>query len=127
MFQTYNVRATQLAICVTICDQHSIPVPDLGAGLEFTGVKRKLNGKLQHKNKMKSDEFIWAEDALVYSCKEPKYGIRGGVDKQLDMYTCKGDTGKYDVPNGLNMENEAEQEPWPVCEPQRYSKSIVCF
>ena len=33
----YNVRATQLAICVTVCDQHRIPVPDMGAGLEFSG------------------------------------------------------------------------------------------
>ena len=86
------------------------------------GVKRKLNGKLQPLEKMIPDEFVWDGDALVYSCKEPKYGILGGMDKVLDMYTCKGETGMYDVPNGLNMENEDEQQPWPVCQPQRYSQ-----
>ena len=66
-------------------------------------MKRKLNGKVQSKEKMKSSEFIWDGDALVYSCKEPKYGVMGGVDKVLDMYTCQGSSGKYNVPNGLNM------------------------
>ena len=85
-------------------------------------MKRKLTGKIQPKEKMKSSEFIWDGDALVYSCKEPKHGIMGGVDKVLDMFTCQGSTGQYNVPNGLNMENEDEQQPWPVCEPQRYSE-----
>ena len=31
------MRATQLAICVTVCDQHMIPEPDITAGLQFTG------------------------------------------------------------------------------------------
>jgi len=117
---TYTVRATQLAVCTTVCDQLNIPTPDMVAGLLFSGVKRKLNGKLQPLEKMIPDEFVWDGDALVYSCKEPKYGILGGMDKVLDMYTCKGETGMYDVPNGLNMENEDEQQPWPVCQPQRY-------
>ena len=86
------------------------------------GVKRKLNGKLQPVDKMVSGEYIWDGDALVYRCKEDKYGIMGGMDKVLDRYTCQGDTGLYNVPNGLNMENEDEQQPWPLCQPQRYSE-----
>ena len=122
---TFSVRATQLAPCVTVCDQYNIPTPDMVAGLQFMGIKRKTTGRLEKVEKMIPEAFIWAEDALVYQCKEPQYGIRGGVDRVLDMYTCLAATGQYSAPRGLNTHREDEQEPWPVCQPQIYSEYSV--
>ena len=119
---TFSVRATQLAPCVTVCDQYDIPTPDMVAGLQFMGIKRKTTGRLEKVENMIPEAFIWAEDALVYQCREPKYGIRGGVDRVLDMFTCLADTGQYSAPRGLNTHREDEQEPWPVCQPQIYSE-----
>ena len=82
-------------------------------------------GPLESVDKMVPEAFIWAGDALVYECEQPQYGIRGGVDTVLDMYTCQADTASYNTPRGLNTEREDEQEPWPVCQPQVYSKYIV--
>ena len=121
--QTYSVRTTQLAQCVTVCDQYTIPTPDVQAGLRFTGVKRVANNmKLEAVEKMVPEAFIWAGDALVYECEQPEHGIRGGVDTVLDMYTCQADTATYNTPRGLNTEREDEQEPWPLCQPQVYSE-----
>ena len=122
---TFSVRATQLAPCITVCDQYAIPTPDMVAGLQFMGIKRRTTGRLEKVEKMIPEAFIWAEDALVYQCKEPQYGIRGGVDRVLDMYTCLAATGQYSAPRGLNTHREDEQEPWPVCQPQIYSELSV--
>ena len=122
---TFSVRATQLAPCITVCDQYNIPTPDMVAGLQFQGIKRRTTGRLEKVDQMVPEAFIWAEDALVYQCKEPQYGIRGGVDRVLDMFTCLAGTGLYSAPRGLNTHREDEQEPWPVCQPQIYSELSV--
>ena len=60
---------------------------------------------------MVPEAFIWAGDKLVYECEQPQYGIRGGVDTVLDMYTCQADTASYNTPRGLNTEREDKHEP----------------
>ena len=57
----------------------------------------------------------------VYECEQDQYGIRGGVDRVLDMYMCDLN-GDYTAPRGLNTANEEDREPWPVCKPQVYSE-----
>ena len=50
--QTWSVRTTQLAVCVVVCDQYTIPTPDMRAGLRFTGLRRAATGKLEPVDKM---------------------------------------------------------------------------
>jgi len=141
----YSVRTTQLALCKVVCDQLSIPQPDLESGLVFTGVRggpTRLQQPLrptptkgstrmprflpadrgQLKDwmpRLQDHEFMWNEDRLVYECKEERHGIGGGSDNSIDMYKCQ-DNGKYNTPAGMNRLLEWEREPWPQCLPQRY-------
>ena len=73
-----------LAMCEVVCDQYTIPTPDIQAGLRFTGVRRIKTGKVDRVEDMVAEAFIWAGDALVYECEQPQYGIMGGVDTVLD-------------------------------------------
>ena len=82
--QTFSVRTTMLALCEVVCDQYTIPTPDIQAGLRFTGIKRIKTGKVEEVEDMVAEAFIWAGDSLVYECEQPQFGILGGVDTVLD-------------------------------------------
>ena len=78
--------------CITVCDQYNIPTPDVVAGLRFKGVNRtggRGDGKLDLVEDMLAESYIWQNDSLVYECELPQYGINGGVDTLLNMYTCQ--------------------------------------
>ena len=68
--QTWSVRTTQLAVCVVVCDQYTIPTPDMRAGLRFTGLRRAATGKLEPVDKMVAEEAVRAGDHLVYECEQ---------------------------------------------------------
>ena len=63
--QTYSVRTTMISKCITVCDQYTIPTPDVEAGLRFKGVNRTSpegNQKLELVENMVPESYIWAND-----------------------------------------------------------------
>jgi len=107
----YSVRVTQLAQCITVCDQSKIPLPDLKSGLVIKGIKARGDTKVKLVMDFAPEEFIWAGDRLVYGCRQKNYGVEGGADITLDRYMCT---------NYTNFDTPQEAGRWPVCRPQAH-------
>lgn len=111
----YSVRVTQLGPCVAVCDQTKIPIPGLDTGLVLHGILGHSAKRVKLVQDIEPTEFIWANDRLVYKCREKNYGIEGGADVTLDRYQCTNQT-VYNAP----IDGQPNTGTWPKCKPQTY-------